>query len=77
MKDYKVQCEVSGMVVMKSRTVINFEGKRVYKPFACQENPQDRPNKRQYESVSVNTDQHPTNYKDVSLTGYNIYDGIE
>jgi hypothetical protein len=69
MTDYKVQCDVSGQVVLASQTRMTYDGKRVYYKYWYEQHPQELMAKPINEIIAVKNPR-PRNLVDVSLTGY-------
>jgi hypothetical protein len=67
--DYKVQCDVSGQVVLASQTRMTYDGKRVYYKYYYEQNPQEKITKPINENIEVENPR-PRNIIDVSLPGY-------
>lgn len=69
MTDYKVQCDVSGQVVLASKTRMTYDGKRVYYKYWYEQHPQELASPALNETIAV-SNPRPRNLVDVSLTGY-------
>ena len=69
MSDFKVQCDVSGQVVLASQTRMAYDGKRVYYKYYYEQHPQELIVKPINEKIAVDNPR-PRNLVDVSLIGY-------